>query len=1370
MASSQTQTADVKVKSNKPRRSAAEVANAVAQSTVRILLTVLAILVITFAVLTLIARLGLPLVASYKSEIEAGLGDYLGRPVTIQQLDLRWRRIGPELTATGLEVAESEGRRVGIDEALLDVDLLASVLRRTLVINELTFVGADLAVERAEDGVISLHGLSTTGGSRSGQLSEAPSQPPSQPPSEPSAQGRGLDAVAWLFNARRVGLLETQLRFIDYAGGQGSEAVVLERVDLRAENVDGDHRLRAVVDLPDELGEQLELAIDLKSVSGNSLARRASGQFHVSGAELNVPSILSRLESGLGGDAAAGIAAFRSSIDIAEGRLSVDLRGQLHDSKVVSAVARLDMSEINRQDGVRLADLATAQLQWSAQADDAWSLSGNDLELHRGDERLRVATLQVDQSASGLAVEASGNEGSVNFAASLATVVSSLQASTWVDAAVPEGRIAGWRAAVNLGEGPPQVDVVVSVPELSFKAALGAPGVSSIALSAVLEDRAGRIDVRSRVSDEATLGGDISVDWPTLYSSPLQFESVYAVLDVVSGIDGLTIQGPVQLGSGSLDVSTQLAVELQAERSPFVDLRGRFSLGDATEVAGFLPDKWLGKNTVAWFSNGLRNGSLSDGELQLRGHLADFPFEDEDGEFRVAMQARDVDLQWLDGWPMAEAMDGTVSFDGAGFKAVTERGRISSMDFSRGIVAIDNLAVPLLTIDASGADELPSMLAFATTGPLQRFLEPALNDVTAQGAANMDLQVRVPLTTLAKERNGPLAVQGQLYLSNTPMSFGRAQLDLESVTGAVGFDLDGVSIRSLKAQWLGRPISIVAGMSGPENNRRLRLRMDGALEGADVLAHYGIPLDRFVGGASRWLATLDIPFNAATQESEGFLLSATSDLIGSELRLPAPLYKSSTTVRPMTVSTRIRPGESVARWTVEQNRYADVVVDVIDGQMGSLALGLGATRASTSGSEGIRIDGSVDVLNLDGWIESLADLITDIESGAETAESSDGPILAVSGRLIAQQAVLRSMPLGEMQLTLNSDDSYLNTVIENRFLRGNARYPREHVRGDTKPMKVRLALVDERIVDALLGKAEAEVGETVATDTTGGLDPRELPPIEARISNLRWQDLDLSGLVLTTEPDIAGLNIVTLGFSHDNLTLIGEGYWRLSDPQGVSLAKTTEHETNLSVILQSSDFGRGLGGIGLDGLIGAGAGRARAVLGWAGPAWRPDIEQLDGNLWIDLERGSIPKVEPGAGRLIGLFAFQALPQRLGLDFSDVVNDGLAFSSLEGEAAIRGGVIDASLVRMEGPIGVVDVVGQTDLASQSFDQRITVLPRVSAALPIIGAISGGASAGIGVLIAGGLLKALGVDLDRIGLREYRLHGSWDDPVIEPWQGR
>ena len=56
--------------------------------------------------------------------------------------------------------------------------------------------------------------------------------------------------------------------------------------------------------------------------------------------------------------------------------------------------------------------------------------------------------------------------------------------------------------------------------------------------------------------------------------------------------------------------------------------------------------------------------------------------------------------------------------------------------------------------------------------------------------------------------------------------------------------------------------------------------------------------------------------------------------------------------------------------------------------------------------------------------------------------------------------------------------------------------------------------------------------------------------------------------------------------------------------------------------------------------------------------------------------------------------------------------------------------------------------------------------MSAALPVIGAISGGASAGIGALVAAGILKALGVDFDRIGLRSYRLTGPWISPEFVP----
>lgn len=1331
------------------RRGAATVAGGIARSSVRIAIATIGGFIILCAVLTLVARLALPLASVYKGEIEAGLGEYLKRPVTIDDLDLRWRNIGPQLTATGVQVVEDEGRRVAIDEALLDVNLVSSLIRRTLVISELTLVGADLVVERDEDGKTRLHGLSTSTGGQTAQ----------------PRNGGGLDAMAWLFNARRVGLLETKFRFIDRAGGTGSETIVLDRVDLRSENVDGDRRLRAEVDLPEEFGAGLELAIDLYAGSNRSLRDAANGRFQITASALNLTHILGRLETGLGGDAASYLASLRSAIDIGDGALSVELLGQLRDNRVASATATLDMTDISRRDGVSLAERASTDLQWTLHTDNNWLLLADGLDVVNGDERLVLDTLRVSKSDAGISVESSGSDGSVKLAANLSTVASSLDTAAWVDDAAPIGRIAGWRAAVTLGVGRPDLDIVMSVPELSFSSSRGAPGLSRIGLTTVVEGSEGRIDIRATASD------DVILEWPDLYSNPMSIANFSGELDLLPAANGLRIEGPLQLDSGSLEVSSQLAVEVESGRSPHVDLRGRFALKDVSEVAGFMPDKLLGKGTVRWFSEGLRGGSVSEGELRLFGRASDFPFDDNNGLFEVSMQARDIDLHWLEGWPMAEAMDGTITFNGSGFSAITERGRIDSLQIDRGLIAIDDMRVPRLTIDASGTDAIESMLVFANTGPLQNILEPALSDVVSSGNAGMDLKIQVPLSSRAKRDGGSMSVDGRLYVRELPVAFGRAQLDLESVTGAVGFSLDGVDVRSLKARWLGRPVSLAASMSGIGNDSRLKVQLDGALEGADVLAHYGLPLDRFVGGASRWLATLDIPFDAERQEEEGFLLSASSDLVGSELRLPAPLYKSSSVARPLTVSTRIFPDEPVARWTIEQSGYVDAVVDVADGEMLSLALGLGDSRANTAGVAGIRIDGQVDVLDLDGWIESIAELISDLPT-QEGPGSEPSLIPAVSGDLLARRAVLRSMPLGELNLTLNSDDRFLNTVVENHYLRGNARYPRDHVRGATTPLKVRLARVDGRIVDALIGEAKPEDADAdeARSDSGGGLDPRELPPIEARIASLGWQKLDLQGVTLKTEPDIAGLEITALGFSHRNLTLIGEGYWRLVDPQGVSPLQSGVHETGLSLTLQSGDFGQGLAGIGLDDLVGAGAGRAQAFVGWSGPAWQLDLEQLDGDVSLELERGRIRQLEPGAGRLIGLFAFQALPQRLGLDFSDVVNDGLAFTTLTGSAAIRGGVVDASLVRLEGPIGVVDVTGQTDLAHQTLDQRITVLPRVSAALPVIGAITGGASAGVGVLIAGGVLKAMGVDLDRIGLREYRLHGSWDDPVLDPWSKR
>ena len=230
--------------------------------------------------------------------------------------------------------------------------------------------------------------------------------------------------------------------------------------------------------------------------------------------------------------------------------------------------------------------------------------------------------------------------------------------------------------------------------------------------------------------------------------------------------------------------------------------------------------------------------------------------------------------------------------------------------------------------------------------------------------------------------------------------------------------------------------------------------------------------------------------------------------------------------------------------------------------------------------------------------------------------------------------------------------------------------------------------------------------------------------------------------------------------------LEGEGGWRLRRADETDASRPGRHASALSLSLHGEDLGAGLAEVGLSGVLAEGRGTVTASLGWEGPVYTPALERTRGTLSLDVERGRIVPFEPGPARLVGLFALQALPRRLVLDFSDVTSDGLAFERIVGDASLAAGVVDVSLVQLTGPVGVVDVVGTSDIVRREYDQRVTVLPRVSAAVPIIGAIAGGASGGIGALVASGFLKAMGLDLDRIGLRRYALTGSWDDPLLAP----
>jgi uncharacterized protein YhdP len=153
---------------------------------------------------------------------------------------------------------------------------------------------------------------------------------------------------------------------------------------------------------------------------------------------------------------------------------------------------------------------------------------------------------------------------------------------------------------------------------------------------------------------------------------------------------------------------------------------------------------------------------------------------------------------------------------------------------------------------------------------------------------------------------------------------------------------------------------------------------------------------------------------------------------------------------------------------------------------------------------------------------------------------------------------------------------------------------------------------------------------------------------------------------------------------------------------------------------------------------------------------------MGGTLRLELERGQLRGVKPGAGRILGLMSVVELPRRLALDFRDVTDEGLAFDTVRGDFEVRGGSAYTRNLLLKGAAVDIGVVGRTGLAAQDYDQTVVVSGNPSGPITLAGALAAGPVGAAGALLFSQLFKGQLQGLARV---YYRVTGSWSDPVVE-----
>ncbi|NVK30747.1 MAG: hypothetical protein HWE20_07065 [Gammaproteobacteria bacterium] len=177
----------------------------------------------------------------------------------------------------------------------------------------------------------------------------------------------------------------------------------------------------------------------------------------------------------------------------------------------------------------------------------------------------------------------------------------------------------------------------------------------------------------------------------------------------------------------------------------------------------------------------------------------------------------------------------------------------------------------------------------------------------------------------------------------------------------------------------------------------------------------------------------------------------------------------------------------------------------------------------------------------------------------------------------------------------------------------------------------------------------------------------------------------------------------------------------------------------------------------------SGQGEAEGTLGWVGFPWQVDKNRLNGELRVNLKKGALRDVDPGAGKLLALLNIARLPARFANSVSDL-EQGFTFDQLAARVQLVPGFAYNDPVVIQGPVAVVEMRGSTDLNSEQVLQEVLVVPSLTSSVPLVGLLAGGPVTGIGAFIVERLLGEAGIDFNQVAAQRYSVTGTLDNPQM------
>ena len=1327
-----------------------------------------------------------PRIGDFRPALEMRASAALGVPVRIGRLTARPDGLIPAFELQDVSLLDPKGR-----EALRLPLVLVSLTPRSLTNGgfEQLFVDRPvLDVRRLADGRIEVAGLDFA-----------------------RPNGGDSGALDWIFSQREFVVQGGTVRWIDEslltaaARGAAPPPLALQRLDLVMRNSARSHALRVDATPPVEWGARFTVAgrfrqplLSLRSGEWQSWAGQLFADFsHVDISQL-------RRYANLGADVRAGSGALRVWADVAGGHVdgvTADLALAEVDVQLDPQLEPLGLQLVTgRLAARRLSggfELSTQNLRFSTRDGLRWP-GGNVLIASRAAQGSQPAGGEFRADAMDLAA--------------LAQIANRLPVGTATHALMagyaPRGRMEAlrlqWQGVLGAIE---KFEAQGKLSQLELAAQRSG---SLLGTGTAAHEAPGRPGLRgATVEFKATeAGGSARVqmahgvlDLPGVFEDP-QIPVDHLSADLQWKISGQRLELNVpNLHLANADAQTDLKLSWHTADGPtgrfpgVMDLQGSLSRVNGTRVHRYLPLA-MPKLTRDYLREAIVGGTASGVKLRLRGDLHDFPFADaRRGEFQIAGQVSNATFAYapriagrdLGNFPALQQLSGELVIDRNTLEVRNASGRLAGapgLQITQAQARIPDLShSTTVVVSADAKGPLAEMVGVVNNSALSGLTGQVLARTTATGNAELKLRLNLPVMSLDRSK-----VQGSVTLAGNDVQISPAVPMLARTRGVLGFNETGVSQANVQARFLGGDLrvdggaraatAVVAGAPAAAFEPTAVFRAQGTVT-AD-----GLRQATEMGMVSRLAqsATGQAGYAAVVSLRRGVPeIAVTSSLQGMALGLPAPLAKTAEASLPLRFETSLLrdaiPAAAGAQKLQDQifleiGKVASITYqrDISGTEprvlRGAIAVGLAQGESAPLPEEGVVANINFARIDLDAWESLLSNA-----SGVSIAQASAGRTRAADLALgylpsviavRATELVLEGRKLNHVVVGGSRDGLTWRANLDARELNGYVEYRQP---GGAGPGRLYARL------------ARMEIGQSTQADIETTLDgqPGSVPALDIVVEDLELRGKRLGRVEIDAVNRGAGLaqreggvrewRLNRLNVSMPEGTFAASGNWAAVGADASAAAGRRpageRRRTVMNFRLDVGDAGELLKRLGQPGVIRSGRGKLEGQVAWLGSPLALDYPSLGGQFNVNVENGQFLKADPGIAKLLGVLSLQSLPRRLALDFRDVFTEGFAFDFIRGDVQIDQGLAATNNLQMKGVNAGVLIEGKADIARETQDLKVTVVPEIDAGTASLFTTFINPAVGLGTFLAQLFLRR---PLIQAATQEFHIDGSWADPKM------